>query len=378
MGLYRQQRSPFWWASFTGPDGKRTWESTGLSSKRAAAEWLERRRVAVMRERADLEDRRRTGAPPPPKPVTMGEVAAQIKRDYLPVELRDPRYVRCESRRLDSVVKWFGADTLVASVTSAKIAEYRAALRQPDETGWARGGAAANRILSRLSNLLHLACEWEYLDAVPVIRRFPEPKRVVPLNRAHVDRLIAFAACRPTLRDALVFAAGTGCRAGELEALRWSGIDLDAGTIRFMDTKNGEDRVIGILPEVRELLKRLRAALPAPVPADAPVLRSPKGRAFRLPGWARKHFVELVKRAGLPAGTTFHCIRHVFATWSRGQGWPRDVIKKWMGHKTDQAAARYSHVGTGELLEAAAGKWDRKPAGKCDTGVILAKAVAAS
>ncbi|MBI3267882.1 MAG: site-specific integrase [Planctomycetes bacterium] len=299
----------------------------------------------------------------------------RIKRDYLPTELKHPRYVRAESNRLDRVVAWFGAETQLSEIRSPKIVEFKAALRALRDGGKVSGPAAANRVLSRLSHLLHLAAEWGYLEAVPVIHHYPEPKRAVRLTRAHVDLLLASTASRPSLHGPLVFAAGTGCRRGELEALRWGDVDLTSKTIVFRSPKNNEDRVIGILPEVRRLLEGLRSKRPLPVPADAPVFLSPKGRPWRMEGGIeRRHFREAVTRSGIPAETRWHDLRHQFGTWARSQGWPRDVIKKWMGHKTDQAAARYSHVSMEELLEAAAGKWDRKPAGKCDTGVIPAAA----
>ncbi|MBI3271474.1 MAG: site-specific integrase [Planctomycetes bacterium] len=314
----------------------------------------------MIAEQVRHEERARLGVAGPDPIMTIGQVAEEVKRDYLPVELRSPRYVRLESRRLDFVVEWFGKEKPLTSITTKRVAEFRAALLQRGPGGAPLSTGGANPILARLANMLHLACEWGYLDACPVLHKFTPKMKAVRLTRAHADQLLVFAAARPSLLDAITFAAGTGCRLGELEFLRWGEVDLSSGTITFRDTKNGEDRVIGILPDVRKLLERLRAKIPLPIPADAPVLRSAEGCAWRLQGGIeRRHFQDLVKKSAIPQETTWHDFRHMFSTWARSQGWPRDVIKKWMGHKTDQAAARYSHVSTEELLEAAAGRWAR-------------------
>jgi integrase len=50
-------------------------------------------------------------------------------------------------------------------------------------------------------------------------------------------------------------ALATGGRRGELMNLTWPRVDLETGTVLFVDTKNGEDRRVPLIGEVHERLR---------------------------------------------------------------------------------------------------------------------------
>jgi integrase len=58
------------------------------------------------------------------------------------------------------------------------------------------------------------------------------------------------------LKPVLMFAYFTGCRKGEITALRWSQVDLMQQIIRLNpgETKSGEGRMIPLVPELVEAL----------------------------------------------------------------------------------------------------------------------------
>lgn len=90
-----------------------------------------------------------------------------------------------------------------------------------------------------------------------LIERF-EVKRILKRRTATWEWIEAFTAtAKPKLVALALFLASTAARIGEALALQWSDVDLEAGTALLRDTKNGEDRLVELLPPVREALKGL-------------------------------------------------------------------------------------------------------------------------
>lgn len=85
-----------------------------------------------------------------------------------------------------------------------------------------------------LSGALTQAVKW--VPANVVREASPPPVRtppIVPPTSAEVLRFVEAAEARNPMLAALgMLAALTGARRGELSALRWSDVDLDAGTLR--------------------------------------------------------------------------------------------------------------------------------------------------
>ena len=147
----------------------------------------------------------------------------------------------------------------------------------------------------------------------------------------------------------LLFA--TGCRAGEICALRWSNIDHDAGVMRWPDSKTGY--------------------LEKPITAEA---RGLLRKAIRIVGvdWVcpssnpKKHmrvetleagFERVMREAKVQAGenATLHLIRHWFATRTyTDKDIPVPVQMAIVGHKSVATAMRYAHVDRAEVQRAAA------------------------
>jgi integrase len=88
-----------------------------------------------------------------------------------------------------------------------------------------------------LSGALTQAVKWKWVPANVAREASPPPVRsppIVPPTSAEVLRLVEAAEARnPILAALVMLAALTGARRGELSALRWSDVDLDAGTLRI-------------------------------------------------------------------------------------------------------------------------------------------------
>jgi integrase len=88
-----------------------------------------------------------------------------------------------------------------------------------------------------LSAACNQAVKWGWIERSPVLRASPpsvtQPTMKVP-TPAQLVRLVAEAEeVDPVLAAAIALAALTGARRGELCALRWSDVDLVAGTVRI-------------------------------------------------------------------------------------------------------------------------------------------------
>ena len=88
-----------------------------------------------------------------------------------------------------------------------------------------------------LSAACRQAVKWGWLDRAPTDRATAptpqSPNMKVPTPKQLSTIMTAADASDPVLATAIALAALTGARRGELVALRWSDVDLEAGTIRI-------------------------------------------------------------------------------------------------------------------------------------------------
>jgi integrase len=169
-------------------------------------------------------------------------------------------------------------------------------------------------------------------------------------------------------------AVATGARLGELCALRWTDVDLEAGTVRIARTlaelrsrvteeatKNHSVRVVAIDPLTVEVLQRHREAqeerseaLLDRLPARDAFLFSyaPDGVAPMRPQAVSLKWRRLVDREGL--NVRFHDLRHAAATLLLSRGVALPTVSKRLGHRSVSVTADvYSHVIDGADREAA-------------------------
>jgi integrase len=206
------------------------------------------------------------------------------------------------------------------------------------------GRPLAESTIARVHAVLQAALAWaEHLDLIPrnvAARRKPRAERgeVTPPAPADVARLLDAAG--DELAAFLRIAALTGARRGQVVALQWRDVDLEAGAIRWTralarvpggvavkETKTGARYSTAIDPATVDQLRRLRRAaseralaVGVPLADDAYVFaRDPAGRQAWHPDGASQRFRRLRHGLGLD-GVRLHDLRHYMATQMAAEG----------------------------------------------------------
>ena len=183
-----------------------------------------------------------------------------------------------------------------------------------------------------------------------------DERRILSIEQ--VERLIE--ATPAFYRPLVTFAAYTGVRLGELRALTWPDLDLDARTARIdktyyrdrlqRSTKSGHDRTVPVPEHVAGVLRAWQDA--CPTAPDGLVFPGRSGRVldadtFRATVWRRA-----VREAGLPPDVRIHDLRHTSASLYLQHGATVREVMEIHGWRQMQTALRYLH--TADTLNAAA------------------------
>jgi integrase len=217
-----------------------------------------------------------------------------------------------------------------------------------------------------LSAALRQAVRWQLLGVNPAAAvQPPRAERThlgVP-DAATVGRVLA-AARGTRLHTPLVLAATIGMRRGEVLALRWSQVDLDAGLARVVGSLQVVARELQVV-EPKTHRARRTVALP---PITVEVLRRHRreqaerrlmvGEAWQdrdlvvdegdgaplSPDAVSRAFYRLVRSLGLP-GLRLHDLRHAYATTLLVAGVHPKIASEALGHSSVAFTMDvYSHV----------------------------------
>ena len=208
-------------------------------------------------------------------------------------------------------------------------------------------------------------------DAVDPPR--PKPKEMVSLDEDGLARFLSVAESS-YYGNVFFVASYTGLRRSEVLALKWSAVDLDAGTISVvaglhripghglvtLPTKTQQSRrLISITPEVVEVLRQTRGAQVLKQ-IELGSLWQDSGFVFTQPDGApvdpelvTKAFARMAKASGF-TGIRFHDLRHTHASLMMKAGINPKVVSERLGHSSIAITMDiYSHVLPGIQEEAA-------------------------
>ncbi len=149
------------------------------------------------------------------------------------------------------------------------------------------------------------------------------------------------------IKPLFVVAYETGIRLGELLAIRWEQVDLEAGLIALQagETKNGCARTVPILEgDMKALLTETKRERDESWPESLWVFNR-QGEPIKD---FRESWAQACARAGVP-NLHFHDLRRTAVRNMRRAGVPQVVRMKISGHKTDSMERRYNIVDADDI-----------------------------
>jgi integrase len=244
------------------------------------------------------------------------------------------------------LVPYWGSSWL-SSVTPESVQAYIANLRRKDvspKTVW--------NIVTVMRSIWRSALDWGYatdpiFDRVKIRRPDESEARSFTLEQV---RIIIQSAPEP-YSTFYWLAAETGMRGGELCALRWPDIDLDAGMVtarrsvwrgRFKDTKTRRIRRLAISEQLRE---RLVAMARLRHPRADLVFHSRNLTPWDLNLVQKRKLRPILRTLGITSGG-LHGFRHFSGSAIIGMGAPASVARDRLGHASLTMTSRYAHSAT--------------------------------
>jgi len=219
------------------------------------------------------------------------------------------------------------------------------------------GQVSAARELSALKAFMAFARGQAGLPAAAPRLRGPRvkkglPRPITPDEALHLTQTVAEDAAQPWIaaRDmaVLLLLYGAGLRIGEALALT-PGI-LPLGDRMVITGKGGRQRLIALLPVVRDAIERYVGLAPWPLARIEPLFRGAKGGPLAA-GMIRRVMARARTLLGLPPTATPHALRHSFATHLLGAGADLRSLQELLGHASLSSTQIYTQVDAARMLE---------------------------
>jgi integrase len=213
-----------------------------------------------------------------------------------------------------------------------------------------RRQATANRVFNALRACLNYAWRDGKVASDSAWRRVPSFRNVdLPVVRFLTEdearRLINASdpEFRPLARAALL----TGCRYGELVALKAGDFDGENATLAIRQAKGGRPRHVYLTAEGVGLFEELTAGRPA----DTRIFSHSDGSP-----WEKSHqhrrMREACERARIVPRVSFHVLRHSYASLLTKAGVPLQVVASALGHSDARMTEKhYAHLAPSHVAQ---------------------------
>lgn len=220
------------------------------------------------------------------------------------------------------------------------------------------GNVSAARELSALKSFIAFAREQagEADTSRPRLRgprvKKGLPRPVTPDEAVNLAEVVADDASVPWIaardRAVLLLLYGAGMRIAEALALPASALPLGEAVV--ITGKGGRQRVVPLLPIVREGVADYVAQCPWPLAKDEPLFRGAKGGPLAQ-GMVQRAVARARTALGLPATATPHALRHSFATHLLSAGADLRSLQELLGHASLSSTQIYTRVDAATLLD---------------------------
>jgi integrase len=213
---------------------------------------------------------------------------------------------------------------------------------------------SAHGIAQALRQTLAAGVRWGYLGSNPATaagpNRQPPPRTVRVYSPAELETIAA--ELHPAYRSIPGFAAATGLRPEEWQALEWRDVDRAGGVVTVLRTiSNGQVVEIGKTDRSRRqvpLTERARSALDAiPRRLDTPlVFPAAQGGPINLDNWRRREWAPAIEAGAIAKPARIYDLRSTFASYALAAGVSIFELPRIMGTSIRMIEAHY-----GALLE---------------------------
>lgn len=348
-----------------GPDGKRQRIFKSGFRRQADADDELRRILHELNE----------GTLTKPDPRTVSEFLDQWLAEYATRKVA-PTTLERYRQLAEHVTKSIGT----AELTSVTTLQLQRVYNHLLDSGRKDGTALGVKTVRHVHGLMHVAMEtavkWGLLKANPAHACDLPPVPVRESAAMDQDGTAKFmeACADHWLRDFFATAFATGARRGELLALAWIAVDLDASLLtiknsleqtkaglRVKETKGRKIRRINLPGATVQLLRDRKIRQEETRRMFGPHYRSdldlvfchPDGNYIR-PDVVTKAARRIAKKAGL-ADVSLHTIRHSHGSQLLSLGVPLPTVSKRLGHANVHVTATvYSHALPDDEIAAAA------------------------
>jgi integrase len=332
--------------------------------------------VAVERDKALLSVR--AGTYIPPTKITVGQWMGVFLEVYVRPSVRETTYGQYESVTRVHIVPALGKDKL-RDLQPKDVQRFL----NDEFSGAATGRALSARSVEVIYTVLHSALKQAVLEGIVARNvadyvRLPKgpAKEMKVLTRDDMLRLME-TAMGDRFGPAIITLLSTGLRVGELIALQWSNVDLQAGTLSVTKnatrvsngtghtkivigdpkTKSGK-RVVTIPEPILPILQQWRRQL-----AEERLAAGPHWQDGNLafPGYmgamldrsnVRRRLQRLCREAGIEY-INVHGLRHTFATRMIEEDVSARTVQEMLGHsRVEMTLNKYVHVLSDEKRKA--------------------------
>ena len=256
---------------------------------------------------------------------------------------------------LDFLTEHLGEQPSLAAIDALRPGDFRAYLARRAQDGIERGSLA--RGLSVLRGFLRFL-QRRGLAATTALAALRSPKlpHSVPKPLTIVDAAASLDATAEVAssrwqgkRDTAILALLYGCGLRLSEALGLTRAEAPLGEMLAVTGKGGKQRLLPVLPAVRQAVADYLAACPYFLAKEGPLFVGTRGGPLN-PRLVQRQMASLRSRLGLAETATPHALRHSFATHLLGAGGDLRAIQELLGHASLSTTQRYTSVETERLL----------------------------
>lgn len=264
-------------------------------------------------------------------------------------------YSRDLSAFCDFLADHLGGQASLADLDRLTAADFRGFLAHRLSLGI--GHSSLARCMSTLRNFFRYM-EKSGLVSNATIKavRAPRPKAPIPKpvgadDAIDIIRLAATLSETPWIarRDVAIFTLLYGCGLRIDEALSLDIENLPDGDAMVVTGKGNKQRIVPVLPVVRDAIDSYLKICPFPAGRKDPLFRGARGGRLNA-GVVQRQMRTLRAQLGLPDTATPHALRHSFATHLLGAGGDLRTIQELLGHASLSTTQRYTQVDADHLI----------------------------